>query len=326
MPVTIQVNGTANTLVHKMSNGISTATIPDVCKTPSPAGPVPVPYPNIAQSITLSSGTTNVKGDKMMAAIKGSKFALSNGDNAGVAGGVKSSTFMKEATWILYSFDVKLQKKNAGRLTDKMFHNAENAANLTGEIQGVATADFAAAIGDQEVADKLCDAACYAKKNWNGGANPNRQQLMADRLSSGSFTTHAGRFTTYIPKFPNILPEIPMLTPLTFGSAMLPLVSLTGRVIAGTAALAGLSPGIAIWGGVAAAAKGLGGAVTVADIVILKNPAAGLVSSNISRMVEVKFPGDSLTRNQRIARLSMNNEDYAKTVEMDPERDCACST
>ena len=66
--------------------------------------------------------------------------------------------------------------------------------------------------------------------------------------------------------------------------------------------------------------------MTVADIVILKNPAAGLVSSNISRMVEVKFPGDSLTRNQRIARLSMNNEDYAKTVEMDPERDCACST
>ena len=36
----------------------------------------------------------------MMVAIKGSEFALSNGDNAGVAGGVKSSTFMKEATWI----------------------------------------------------------------------------------------------------------------------------------------------------------------------------------------------------------------------------------
>ena len=136
MPITIKINGTANTLVHKMSNGISTATIPDVCKTPSPAGPVPVPYPNIAQSITLSDGTSSVKSDKMMAAIKGSKFALSNGDNAGVAGGVKSSTFMKEATWILYSFDVKLNKKNACRLTDKMFHNAENAANLGGVVNG----------------------------------------------------------------------------------------------------------------------------------------------------------------------------------------------
>lgn len=132
MPVTIKVNGTNLSLVHKFSTGISTATIPDVCKTPSPGGPVPIPYPNIAQSITLSNGTTTVKGDKAMAANKGSKFALSNGDNAGVAGGVKSSTFMKEATWILYSFDVKMDGKNAARFTDKMFHNAENTANLAG--------------------------------------------------------------------------------------------------------------------------------------------------------------------------------------------------
>ena len=135
MPVTIKVNGTNLSLVHKFSTGLTTATIPDVCKTPSPGGPVPVPYPNIANSITLSSGTTTVKGDKAMAANKGSKFALSNGDNAGVAGGVKSSTFMKEATWILYSFDVKMDGKNAARFTDKMFHNSENAANLGGEIQ-----------------------------------------------------------------------------------------------------------------------------------------------------------------------------------------------
>ncbi len=70
-----------------------------------------------------------------MAAIKGSKFAMSNGDNAGTLGGVKSSTFMKEATWILYSFDVKLNEKGAARLTDKMFHNHENAANLAGVVQ-----------------------------------------------------------------------------------------------------------------------------------------------------------------------------------------------
>ncbi|MFX1682977.1 hypothetical protein PV762_27500 [Mitsuaria sp. CC2] len=34
MPVTIKVNGTVNSLVHKFSNGISAVTIPDVCKTP----------------------------------------------------------------------------------------------------------------------------------------------------------------------------------------------------------------------------------------------------------------------------------------------------
>lgn len=162
MPITIKVNGTSNSLVHKMSNGISNATIPDVCKTPTPGGPVPMPYPNIAQSVTLSNGTTTVRGDRMMAANKGSKFALSNGDNAGVAGGVKSGTFMKEATWILYSFDVKLNGKNASRFTDKMFHNAENAANLGGEFQAPVAAK-ALGVSERE-ATIICEAFCKAQK------------------------------------------------------------------------------------------------------------------------------------------------------------------
>ena len=135
MPVTVKVNGTANSLVHKGSNHLSMATIPDVCKTPSPAGPVPIPYPNISQSATLDKGTTTVKADGgMMIAVKGSEFSLSNGDNAGVAGGVKSSTFMKESTWILYSFDVKMDGKNACRLSDKKFQNHENTVDLGGAI------------------------------------------------------------------------------------------------------------------------------------------------------------------------------------------------
>jgi Domain of unknown function (DUF4150) len=136
MAVTIKVNGTSNSLVHKGSNGISMATVPDVCKTPSPAGPVPLPYPNISQSANLEDGTTTVKGDGgNMIATKGSKFGLSNGDNAGVAGGVKSSTFMKESTWILYSFDVKFDGSNACRLTDKKLQNHENTADMGGVVQ-----------------------------------------------------------------------------------------------------------------------------------------------------------------------------------------------
>jgi len=134
MPVTVKVNGTANSLVHKGSNHVSIATIPDVCKTPSPGGPIPIPYPNISQSVTLAKGTTSVKADGMMAAIKGSEFSLSNGDNAGVAGGVKSSTFMKESTWILYSFDVKMDGQGACRLSDKKFQNHENTVDLMGAL------------------------------------------------------------------------------------------------------------------------------------------------------------------------------------------------
>jgi uncharacterized Zn-binding protein involved in type VI secretion len=132
MPSSVKVNGTTNSLVHKGSNGLSKATLPDVCKTPTPGGPVPMPYPNIAQAATLAKGTSTVKADGMMIAIKGSEFSLSNGDEAGTVGGVKSNTFMKEATWLLYSFDVKMEGSNACRLSDKMFHNHENTVNAMG--------------------------------------------------------------------------------------------------------------------------------------------------------------------------------------------------
>lgn len=151
MPVTIKVNGVANSLVHKGSNGVSVATLPDVCKTPpGPGGGVPIPYPNISQSVTLAKGTTTVKADGgMMIAIKGSEFSISNGDEPGVLGGIKSSTFMKESTWILYSFDVKMEGQNACRLSDKKFQNHENTADLSGEIQ--------LALAVQTLQDMLCE-------------------------------------------------------------------------------------------------------------------------------------------------------------------------
>jgi hypothetical protein len=44
---------------------------------------------------------------------------------------------MKEASWITYSFDVKLEGKGACRLTDKMFHNHQNTVNMAGEVQAM---------------------------------------------------------------------------------------------------------------------------------------------------------------------------------------------
>jgi hypothetical protein len=160
MPVTVKVNGSSNSLVHKGSNGISTATIPDVCKTPTPGGPVPLPYPNISQSATLDKGTKTVKADGgMMIAIKGSEFSMSNGDEPGSIGGVKSNTFIKESTWILYSFDVKMDGENACRLSDKKFQNHENTADLAGVFQPpVMPSNWNPT--HQKVADCLCGAFC----------------------------------------------------------------------------------------------------------------------------------------------------------------------
>nr|WP_245432662.1 DUF4150 domain-containing protein [Mesorhizobium loti] len=131
MPTHITVNGLG--LTHKSSTGFSKATIPDVCKTPTPGGPVPMPYPNFAMSSTLGDGTTTVfaKGGQMIA-IKGSQYKMSTGDEPGTVGGVKSNTFKQATDWITYSFDVKMDGKNACRDTDKKFHNNKNTVDLMG--------------------------------------------------------------------------------------------------------------------------------------------------------------------------------------------------
>ena len=94
-----------------------------------------MPYPNIAMEQDLAKGTTTVKADGgNMCANYGSEFSKSTGDEPGTVGGIASSTFIKEATWITYSLDVKLEGKGACRLTDKMFHNHQNTVNIAGKI------------------------------------------------------------------------------------------------------------------------------------------------------------------------------------------------
>jgi hypothetical protein len=136
-------------LTYKRTLGKSMATIPDVCKTPSPGGPVPIPYPNFADQSSLTDGTTTVFAKGKMIAIKGSHYSRSNGDEAGTAGGVKSGVNMKATDWITYSFDVKMDGKNACRHTDKKFHNNKNTVDLQGNF------DPAAAL--QTMQDTLCD-------------------------------------------------------------------------------------------------------------------------------------------------------------------------
>jgi len=188
MAVTINVNGL--TLCHKGSSGISTATVPDVCKTPSPGGPVPIPYPNIAMSSDLAKGTTTISADGgNMCANFGSEFSVSTGDEAGSIGGVKSGVVKKEATWIAYSFDVKLEGKGACRLTDKMFHNYENTVNAAGLLQLV--------LGD-DLLNLLCNVFCetleagekFKADPKNAGKAFNYSQHAKDLSSEAKYASH----------------------------------------------------------------------------------------------------------------------------------------
>jgi hypothetical protein len=124
MPVTVGVNSLS--VVHGSSNGITTA-FPDVCKTPSPGGPIPIPYPNIAKSSDTASGTTKVKCDGESTCVKDSNFSMSTGDEAGSAGGgVASNKIKGKAEFVNFSFDVSFEGKNVPRALDPMLHNDKN--------------------------------------------------------------------------------------------------------------------------------------------------------------------------------------------------------
>lgn len=124
MPVTVGANSLS--VIHKSSNGVTIA-FPDVCKTPTPAGPIPIPYPNIAQSSDTAKGSKKVKCDGNPICLKDSNFRMSTGDEAGNAGGgVASNKFKGKAEFVNYSFDVKVEGKNVARAFDLMLHNDKN--------------------------------------------------------------------------------------------------------------------------------------------------------------------------------------------------------
>jgi len=126
MPATVNVN--MRTVVHKSSNGIATA-FPDVCKTPSPVGPVPIPYPNIAMSSDTADGSKDVKMDGNPIMLQGSNFKMSTGDEAGAAMGVVSNKIKGKAEFVMYSFDVKVEGKAVPRMADIMVQNKDSAPN-----------------------------------------------------------------------------------------------------------------------------------------------------------------------------------------------------
>jgi|SRR5271165_1097812 len=124
MSVTVGVNSLS--VVHADSNGITTA-FPDVCKTPTPGGPVPIPYPNIAKSSDTAQGSSTVKCDGNPICLENSNFAVSTGDEAGSAGGgVVSNKIKGKAEFVNFSFDVKVEGKGVARALDPMLHNDKN--------------------------------------------------------------------------------------------------------------------------------------------------------------------------------------------------------
>jgi hypothetical protein len=102
--------------------------MPDVCKTPAPpAPPVPIPYPNIGQLATAVKTSTKVKIVNMPAVIETSEIPMSQGDEAGVAGGVVSGKNMDKIVFKKGSAKVMIEGKGCAYLTCMTAHNGANA-------------------------------------------------------------------------------------------------------------------------------------------------------------------------------------------------------
>jgi hypothetical protein len=127
------------TIVHEGDGLQFIALAPDVCKTPSPGGPVPIPYPNIAMSSDLADGSKTVKIEGNSAALSASNLKTSTGDEGGTAGGgVVSSKIKGKLTWVIYSTDVKFEGKGVVRFLDDCLHNG-NGSNTNGKNRGKMT-------------------------------------------------------------------------------------------------------------------------------------------------------------------------------------------
>lgn len=103
-----------------LSGHVSVSTGPtDVCKTPSPGGPVPVPYPNAAPAVAVGPGYTTktlLSGGPLWT--KKGKAAMSSGDQPGVLLGIVSNRVMGMCEVRSASNDVKAEGGALARTLD----------------------------------------------------------------------------------------------------------------------------------------------------------------------------------------------------------------
>ena len=101
---------------------------PDVCKTPAPPlPPIPIPYPNTGMMMTAEKTSAKVKFDMSEAVTLKSEIPSTNGDEAGVAGGLVSGKNMDKCTFKMGSTSVKIEGQPAIMLTSLSAHNGMNA-------------------------------------------------------------------------------------------------------------------------------------------------------------------------------------------------------
>lgn len=115
----------ANTQMMGMSMAF-----PDVCLTPTPAGPIPIPYPNIAMTPMAIPSQVKCMFMCMPAHNMATTVPMTNGDNAGLATGVASGMVMGPSRQLTAAFTVLIGAMPATRLTSVSLQNSTNAPGM----------------------------------------------------------------------------------------------------------------------------------------------------------------------------------------------------
>jgi hypothetical protein len=124
-------------LALTVKGGLAQSLAPDVCKVPTPTGPIPTPLVNLFQLNTAnpSSASQKVFIDGAMALTAQSKFPMSQGDEVGTAGGVVSNRFIGPGSFspAAGSTKVMFEGKQAVSMGAMTFHNGDASFNTTGQ-------------------------------------------------------------------------------------------------------------------------------------------------------------------------------------------------
>jgi hypothetical protein len=101
--------------------------VPDVCNTPSPAGPIPIPYPNFGMLNQAAKTAKKVSFVNKPVVHLGSEIPRSQGDEAGTNGGVVSGTNMDKVLFKKGSSKVIVEGQPCVHLTSVTGHNGANS-------------------------------------------------------------------------------------------------------------------------------------------------------------------------------------------------------
>ena len=115
---------------NSSQGGTNQATV-DVCNTPSASGVTPITYTNTSQGASGTGFATSVFYCGMPAHNMATSVPTSNGDEAGVSGGVASGTFINSTRFTSGSYKILVSGKPGTKLTSVTIQNSTNSVGAT---------------------------------------------------------------------------------------------------------------------------------------------------------------------------------------------------